>query len=952
MQSFSRWIIRYRWVLLALIALITGVLAAAAKDLVVDNDFDNWLPAHDRVSKLYRMVDKQFSSNALVFVVLDCKEKGVFQHDNLALVQRMTDALEGIDELFNVSSLTNIIDIRKTDFGVEVGDLIPEIPNTTAGMEALKEYVLSKEMYVNSLVSEDGAYTVIVTNIEGDADEVAVAAEIIKTVEEVAAGHPYYFGGEATLHLYADKYMNQDLTVLTPVMLVVMVVILAVGFRRFWGVILPLGLVILGILWTFGLQALFGIPVTVFAPATIVLLIAMGVDYSIHIYNHYMREGDIRAATAQIAPAVIMSASTTIAGLLTFGLTRIDLLRFFGLVLAIGLGAACLLSMVLLPICIYLVRAKPDPVDHRQGTQGALLSRTLAGTGMWVHRHAKGTLAFTLAGMVVMGFGIFRITTNVDYAELMPKESPPRIGLNALRDHFSGAYPITLYFRGDMEDPALMQMQEYLENYMRSYDLISGFTSINGLIAEENWLMNGVFAVPETREGIANLWLLLEGQDLLKTLVSTDRRQSLVTALIKRHESDVMWDLSRSVWDFLDSHVSDRVVEIDPARLSPEGLQALRRLQLDAAARQLAWLAQSYDKPKQYDAARFRKGLEERLPEIDRNLDLEPVWEASRAYLEEETVEILPHPLIDRLVAALKRNGPGPPTPELEKRLAEAITGAGAMDSEDATSTARGVLKRAGSVLRIQRASALEAAMARLVCPNLADHKDFRKRAVGVLWRLWAKRPVFFTSQIASIPPNDRTGMVAKPLRVDETGMADLIRRFDDLIYISQIQSLALAALVVLVMISLTQRSLRQGIISLLSVLVPLGYILGLMGWLHIPLDFGTALFGALIIGLGVDGSIHFLHHHHELERKGIRGTEALRMSMGHVGKAIVTANATTCCGFLVLLFSRTAILRNFATVSALAISLVTLSLLTFMPALVTLFRAGEGTDRKSAAER
>jgi predicted RND superfamily exporter protein len=136
--------------------------------------------------------------------------------------------------------------------------------------------------------------------------------------------------------------------------------------------------------------------------------------------------------------------------------------------------------------------------------------------------------------------------------------------------------------------------------------------------------------------------------------------------------------------------------------------------------------------------------------------------------------------------------------------------------------------------------------------------------------------------------------------------------------------------------------------ISLASVLVPMVFIMGLMGWTRIPLDFGTALFGALVIGLGVDGSIHFLHHYHDLQLRGIRGEEALRRTMGHVGKAIVTANATTCCGFLVLLFSKTAMLRNFAIVSALAISLVTLSLLIFLPALVTLFHVNNNRDQGS----
>ncbi len=948
MQSLSRGIIRYRWALLAFIAVTTGALLYATKDLVVDNDFDNWLPENDRVSELYRLVDEQFSSNALVFVVLDCTERGVFDPASLRLVQQLTDALDAIDELFNVSSLTNIVDIRKTDFGVEVGDLIPEIPESKEDLDALKAYVLAKEMYVNSLVSEDAAYTVIVTNIEGNSDEVLVAAKIIETVEEVAGDHPYTVGGDPVLHLYADKYMNQDLATLTPVMFVVMIAILAVSFRRFWGVVLPLALVLLGILWTFGLQAQAGISATVFTPAILVLLIAMGSDYSVHMYNHYMRRGDIQVSTAQITLPVVMSAATTIAGLLTFGLTRIDLLRFFGLVLAIGLGSACLLSIVLLPICIHLLRPKPDPVDHDQDRPEHILSRTLTRIGVRVHRHAKTTVAVTLIGLIVMGFGIFRITTNVDYAELMPEDSPPRLGLNALRDHFSGAYPITLYFRGDMEDPALMQMQEYLENYLRSYELISGFTSLNALIAEENWLMNGVFAVPETREGVANLWLLLEGEELLRTFVATDRQQSLVTALVTKHEAHVMWNLSRAVWDFLDGEVSDLVVEVDPARLSPEGLQALQRVQMSEAARQLAWLAESYDKPRKHDANLFLRALEEGFPEIDRSLDLDPVWEVSRAYLEEETVEILPQELIDRLMDLLKDNGQKLGTHELSDPLAEVIVESEVMDAEDASSTATGVLDRAASSLRIQRASSLRASVAHLVSPDLAENKDFGKRADGVLWRLWTKRPVFFSSRIESFPEIDRSAMVTKPVRVDQTGLADLIRRFDDLIYSSQIQSVILACLIVLALVSLTQRSFRRGLISLASVLVPMVFIMGLMGWTKIPLDFGTALFGALIIGLGVDGSIHFLHHYHDLELRGIRGEEALRRSMGHVGKAIVTANATTCCGFLVLLFSNTSMLRNFAIVNALAISLVTLSLLTFMPALITLFHGDDSRGQGS----
>ncbi|MGW8321455.1 MAG: hypothetical protein ACWGSD_07875, partial [Thermodesulfobacteriota bacterium] len=139
------------------------------------------------------------------------------------------------------------------------------------------------------------------------------------------------------------------------------------------------------------------------------------------------------------------------------------------------------------------------------------------------------------------------------------------------RDHFGGIYSVALYLRGDIEDPAVMQIENYLEIFFRSNASLSGFTSINGLVAEENWLMNGVYAVPETRQGVANLWLLLEGEEYLKNFVVPDRNQSLVTAMIKESDSDAMRKISRWVSGFLAEGTSSRIVTLDPARLSAEG---------------------------------------------------------------------------------------------------------------------------------------------------------------------------------------------------------------------------------------------------------------------------------------------------------------------------------------------------------------------------------------------
>jgi hypothetical protein len=279
---------------------------------------------------------------------------------------------------------------------------------------------------------------------------------------------------------------------------------------------------------------------------------------------------------------------------------------------------------------------------------------------------------------------------------------------------------------------------------------------------------------------------------------------------------------------------------------------------------------------------------------------------------------------------------------ELEDRITEIIVTSRAMVPEDAETTAAGVMKRALVTLRQKRAETLRESLDPLLTPDLSKHKDFRKRAGGVLWRLWAETPAFFDIQVEKIPGIDRAIVAQKWIELDQTGSPDWFRRMDELVFVSQIQSLVLASIIVFVLVTVTQMSLKRGLISLVSVLVPMGSILGLMCWMGIPLDFGTALVGALVIGLGVDGSIHFLHYYHRLREEGREGKAALTETMGHVGKAVITANATTCCGFLVLMFSTTEFLRNFAIVNSMAIFLVTLSILTFLPALVTLFQVDE----------
>jgi len=951
MRRLSEGVIRYRWALLLFLAAVTAGLGYEIRRTASSYEYESWLPAGDEVAERVKEVDREFSATMVMFVVLDFGDRGVFHPDSLRRMERITGELEAMDGLSDVTGLLNVVDIRKIQDGVRVGKLVREIPGTDAEMASFREYVLAQERYVGTLVSANGRFGALVIHLDSAGDELKVAEQVIGRVEALAGHVPCTFGGDPAVALALSEYSNQDLRRLVPVMLAVMVLVLGFGLRRFLGVVLPLGIVVICIVWTFGLKAVLGYPFNMLSPSVAVMLIAIGSDYAVHIYNHFLKRREIVPAMTEIAPPVIMSALTTILGLLTFAVTGIPNLTAFGIELAMGLASACLLSLVLLPICLHVFRARPGPAAAGAAAGRHVFSRALSAVGDGVYRHAGGVLLLTGACVALAALGIPRISTNVDFVELLPEDSLPRRGNEILEKHFGGMYANTLCFKGDLGDPAVLDRQLYVESFLGSQDMLSSFHSLNGYIAEENWLLSGVYAVPETREGVSGLWLLLEAEEMLEMVVSPERDHGLVTSFIRGSSTGEIKEVSRRIAAFFHETLSDTVVVVDPGRLSPAAAAALRELRVRDAARQLTWLCARYGgDAAPCDPQRLAARLGEALPAAEREPPARAALQDGERYLREETVEALPEHVVDGWMRRVRERAGSLDDPGVRAALEAQAVAAGVLGPEDARFTVEGLAARVGSALRMQRSRQLWESVRDLLPGGLERNAHVEKRAQGVLWSLLGDRPAFFSKQLAALPGVGPGVVSTREVVVRQSGFPEIIIRLEAVLARSQYVSLFLASLAVFGLVSLTQLSLRRGLASLLSVLVPMALVMGMMGWFGIPLDFGTVLSGALVVGLGIDGSIHLLHYYHQLRAARTERREALRAALGHVGRAVATANGTTCFGFLILLFAHTSAVRNFAFTCGVAIVLVTVSVLTFLPALVVVL--GVASERQGQRTR
>jgi hypothetical protein len=149
--------------------------------------------------------------------------------------------------------------------------------------------------------------------------------------------------------------------------------------------------------------------------------------------------------------------------------------------------------------------------------------------------------------------------------------------------------------------------------------------------------------------------------------------------------------------------------------------------------------------------------------------------------------------------------------------------------------------------------------------------------------------------------------------------------------------TMSIAALIILILLILLQRSIIKGIIVFTPLLLSVVWTLGTMGWLDIPLSIGTVGIGAMILGLGVEYGIFVIKRYEEEKLKGKSPEEILRVVVPGVGLNITGSATTTIAGFLALLLATMPMVQKMGSTLALGIFYSYIGAIVVNPALITI---------------
>lgn len=182
------------------------------------------------------------------------------------------------------------------------------------------------------------------------------------------------------------------------------------------------------------------------------------------------------------------------------------------------------------------------------------------------------------------------------------------------------------------------------------------------------------------------------------------------------------------------------------------------------------------------------------------------------------------------------------------------------------------------------------------------------------------------------------------------TGPYAIVHDMVDEIRTTQLSSFTGAGVTVFAMLVIFLRSPRWALLAIVPTVLPVLATLGMMALAGIPLDVGSAMVAAVVLGIAVDDAIHMLDRVRRLRRSGLSHAQAVHDSVIHVGRALATTSFALAIGFAALALSPWQSIANFGLLSAVAILGALAADLVVLPALLIRFGGGTRTGAARAA--
>jgi len=179
-------------------------------------------------------------------------------------------------------------------------------------------------------------------------------------------------------------------------------------------------------------------------------------------------------------------------------------------------------------------------------------------------------------------------------------------------------------------------------------------------------------------------------------------------------------------------------------------------------------------------------------------------------------------------------------------------------------------------------------------------------------------------------------------LKADQVHLSGMLVLYNNMLqslFRSQILTLGVVILALMGMFVILFKSLKIACVAIFPNLLSIGVVLGVMGWLNIPLDMMTITIASISVGIAVDDTIHYIHRFKSEMAMEPNYVGAMYRCHGSIGHAMYYTSVTIIIGFSILVLSNFIPSIYFGLLTGLAMFIALIASLTLLPQLLILFK-------------
>ena len=535
------------------------------------------LARHDEDFHFFRQTQVTFQEESVLIVALEAED--IFTREVKARLDAVTARLASLSGVASALSLSNLTTVNGEEGGIVIEKVLPPDASTER-LQERKPAVINDPLYARHYVSPDGRTAAISVFLERrSVGEMRALAEEIEQVVQAESRGDLWLAGLPLMDAKGSRSMTRDMLLLSPAAALLCFLTFLFAFRSFWGAVLPLLALAMGLIWTIGFMGLLDKPITIATLTLPVVLLAVGSSYIFHVLNQYRlsmsalpADAGLRARGASwldgltfILPAVLFSGLTTVAGFGSHISSPVPAAKDMGLFEALGVAFILLITMFFVPAALTLLppqalgRAASGETGYARWMDGPLKQITAL-----ILFRRRTVLVISVVVTLLMGAGVYRMRVNTDYLKSFPRQSDVPQTAARLHETLAGASVVQVVLQGEkgaVHDPAFLQAVDSFEEFARRQNGVDAALSVTDIVKKLNRALPGNpgemnYTIPQNRARLRSIFDdYLAQEESLRKFVGPDASSALIILRSNLFGSDELRALSDSLEQWKAQHL-------------------------------------------------------------------------------------------------------------------------------------------------------------------------------------------------------------------------------------------------------------------------------------------------------------------------------------------------------------------------------------------------------------